>query len=204
MALFTLLVLFVQMIDRQEGNDDGGLVGVGLVLGIVAVAGHLALFQTLGTVEHDEHDEDVGNDHSDPLAYACQNIQRGHGDTGPEQDLTEVVGAADDSVQLLGSNHVGPLSLLLGLLLVGNSLQADAEGGDGNADPLADGGSLAVEQPEGNAGGLGGVQDTHGDPHEELDEHGDLVAGGFSQGLTVGSILQFPDQQEAGQAETAI
>ena len=42
MALFGYFVLLVQVVDRQEGDDDGSFVSVGLVLRIIAVAGHLA------------------------------------------------------------------------------------------------------------------------------------------------------------------
>ena len=63
---------------------------------------------------------------------------------------------------------------------------------------LADGSSFAIEQTECYAGSLSGVENTHGDPHEELDEDRNFITGGLCQSFAVCCILDFADQQEAG------
>lgn len=61
-----LLVLFIQMVNRQQRDDAGGLISISLVLRVVAIASHLALFPSLSAVEHDKHNENISNDHRDP------------------------------------------------------------------------------------------------------------------------------------------
>ena len=87
-------LFLVQVIDRQQRDNNWSLIRIRIVFRIAAIACHLALLQPLRTVEHNEHDSDVSDDGSDPLADGCIGGKSADEHSGPEQDLTEIVGTA--------------------------------------------------------------------------------------------------------------
>ena len=122
------------MVDGKKGNDDGSLVCILVVFLVITVASHLTLLESLCTVEHNIYDAYVSEDSSDPLTEGAVGGDTADKHTCPEGNLTEIVGAANDLVKTLGSNHIGARLLLRRLLIIRNSLKHKTEDGYSKAD----------------------------------------------------------------------
>ena len=109
-----------------------GVVHIRLIYRILTIMYHLPFFQPLSTVEHSKNNQSIGNNASNPLPCPLQDIQRRNRNAGPEQDLTEIVGAADNSVKLFCC----PFRLQCALLLVCNRFQPNTNNQNRNANPL--------------------------------------------------------------------
>ena len=123
-------------VQRDEGQQDRHGLNILLILRIVAVVLVLADLQTAGAAEHHEDDAHIADQRHDPLTPVLQTANAGEHHTGPEDHFTQIVGAADDTVQSgihkpAGIDLLGLVLLFaarsLGLLFTINDMRSDSE-----------------------------------------------------------------------------
>ena len=184
----------------REGEEDGDRVGVLLVLGVEAVVLLLAELQTLGRVVHDVDDGDQRDENDDPL-FAGDGADAGDRDADPEEDLGEVVRAADDLEEAGVAETMRVLFLRSGLLTVCGGFADDGERHDDDADPGPDIVFALVDDTVGDRGGLCRVEEHHDDPHDSGHEDGRPLGGaGGLEGLLVVGVLQLSSEKVSAEA----
>jgi hypothetical protein len=194
------------VIDGKKWDYDGSLVCISVVLRVIAVASHLSLLKTLCAVEHYVNDTNISKHGGDPLTDTGIGGNSADEDTCPEEDLTEIVGATAHFVKALGSDHIGTLLLLCGLLLICDSLKNKTEYRDRKAycgNYKIDGCVVVTEEHGRN---LCNVKNRNAYPNGSEDEYGHLLLAVLSEGvlcnvgLLEGDVLELSYEKEAGKA----
>ena len=111
------------MIYGKKRYDNGSLICILVILLVITVACHLTALKALCAVEHDVNYAYVCKNCSYPLTEIGISGNAADKYSGPENDLSEIVRATANSIKAVHCNHVGTKLLLLGFLLVGNSLK---------------------------------------------------------------------------------
>ena len=200
-------LVFHHAVERDEWKQDGGVVYVGLVFGVVTVDFVLAQLQATGTAEHNVDDADVAYGGDDPLPHGevCADAAEQH--ACPDDHLAKVVGAAHDAVETCVDESFGIALLGSGLLRVGSGFEQDATEHQGGANPRPQFADLAagpcVHQAESHRADLQHVQYGAEEPDSNDDTDGFLLLQRWVvEDFTVGCSLALADKQVGAQTET--
>ena len=156
-------------VQRDEGDEDWGVLGVVLVLRVAAILLVLAQFKATRAAEHDPADAQVPADGGDPLPCAAEDGDTGDEDAGPRDDFTEIIGATHQAEQAHVAEAVRMLLLEAVLGQVGCGFEQDAGAHDRRTHNGHGVGARMVLQAECDRGGLACVEQRATHPGEELE-----------------------------------
>lgn len=191
-------------VQRDEGDEDRGVLGVVLVLRVAAILLVLAQFKAARATEHDPADAQVPADGSDPLPSAAEDGDTRDEDAGPRDDFTEIIGAAHQAEQSHVTETVRMLLLEAVLGQVRRGFEQDAGAHDRRTHNGHGVGARMVLQAECDRGGLACVEQRATHPGEELE--GELhmlpVINRLLHDLMVGGTAVFACEQVATKSQT--
>lgn len=156
-------------VQRDEGDEDRGVLGVVMVLRVAAILLVLAQFKAAGAAEHDPADAQVPADGGDPLPCAAEDGDTGDEDAGPRDDFTEIIGATHQAEQSHVAETVRMLLLESVLGQVGCGFKQDAGAHDRRTHNGHGVGARMILQAECDRGGLTCIEQRATHPSEELE-----------------------------------
>lgn len=192
-------LVLLHAVERDEGDHDGHGLDVVLIFRVTAVVLVLADLQAAGAAEHDVDDAGVAQEGHGPLACAGETANAREDDTRPEDEFTQVVGAADDTVEAGVHEPVG-VHLLGGVLLhVGHRLHDDAEEHHDSSHIHPDAAAAAVLEAVEDGQDLEDIEGGAGNPdgHLSAQRDGLAVLDLPLHVLVVGGAFKLPDSQIA-------
>ena len=186
-------------VEGDERDHDRGRGFVFLIFRVGAVVLVLTDFQPAGAAEHDIDDAGVAEEGADPFRRTAVDDDSGYEDTGPEDHLTEVVGAAHETKQ--SGVHEAPRILLLGpvFLEVSGCFQRQTSSGDEKSDDAQRVRAASVHEAECHRGCLEYIENRSGDPDRQPGaERNPVVLFDFPFHASYVSCLAVPVDQIAG------
>ena len=169
--------MLLYRVDGQKRNHDRSRGFIFPIFRVIAVVLVLTDFETARSAEHHVDNSGIAEKRTDPFGGIVVYVESGDEDTGPEDHLAKIIGAAHDSEQACIDKTSRVLFLCAVFLQIRGSFQKQTGQRDQESDQAESICALIVLQPEKNRGSLQNVKNGCGNPYADFGRKGHTFIG---------------------------